>query len=68
MEQPSHAHSTYIPLKRFHIARVKERLNVDELCCHKCGKPLKQGDIVHRQRLNFYCLSCWEKAFLDAED
>jgi len=58
----------YMQLRKFRIARAKKRLNVDALVCHKCGRQLEKDDIVHRQRLNFYCASCWAKAFLDAED
>jgi len=58
----------YMPLRKTHIARARNRLNTDTLSCHKCGIPLKEGDSVHHQRHFFYCESCWKKAYLDAED
>jgi len=56
------------PFGKADVTWSKKRLNTDVLTCHKCGVQLKEGDSVHRQRLNFYCASCWRKAYLDAED
>jgi protein-arginine kinase activator protein McsA len=58
----------YTLLNKALITRGKGRLNTDVLTCHKCKATLKEGDLIHKQRIHFYCAFCWQRAYLDVED
>lgn len=56
-------------LTRRTLALLKGK-GIIPVCCHpKCGKPLKEGDLVvskpNRYGYKRYHYSCWKKTFID---